>query len=564
MIKSISITNFKGIKDSVTIDFKPITLLFGPNSAGKSTIMQSLLLFYEILTYQDCDVHKSSIAPTVLDLGGYDNYVYNKDKSLSTNLRIGFNLPEDGLIEYEHRDLQSPDEYYKQYQKIGNSISNACLELSIAWSVELGRPIIQSYTIYDGEELLTSIKYNTKESYIFLVNIDNSSIVKLYDKEELAKIKDYLTIKEEYNNLVLSGSYLTYIRQDDGLSVLINRGIPFWGYPLYQLDYFNDGPDLVSDGLLNMLADLTVSFGEILVNNLKNLIHIGPIREIPERIFEPYRSQSFERWVSGIASWDAIANGWVNIERVNYWLHKVGINYRIDKTDVYELSPQNIESIMSKNKGNLFNKISDVFDNYIGEQAIYAQSFNEAIASIFKIFNEYDDSLLKTIKEFSLRQKIGLVDEDKNITLSPHDVGVGISQVFPVIVASLLGWRTFLSVEQPELHIHPAMQVELADLFIEQINIHESKTFFIETHSEHLILRLLRRIEENSIVVNQQIANQDSGYKMDHNKLSVYWCNNMPDGQEITPLPIDETGEFTRKWPKGFFEERAEELFAND
>ena len=556
MIKSISITNFKGIKETITIDLKPITLLFGPNSAGKSTILQSLLLFKEILTSKECDIYRSTTTPGILDLGGFENYIYNKDKSLTTVLQIGFDLPGDGLIEYSHTDIGdifNLPEYYKQYQSLGSSYNDLGLEIGINWNSELNRPVINSYTIQNDNEVITSIRYNTKESYVFFVNLDNKILQNIYPSDELDKVKEYLQITHQDSGVILHGSFLTSIRQNDGFSVTVNKGIPYWGYSLYPMDFFNEGPDLVQDGLLNILADLTVSVGEILQNKLSTLIHVGPIREIPDRKFTPYSTHMFERWSNGLAAWDALYNNWVSIDKVNDWLNKIGINNKIEKRDVYELTPEAINSIMSQSKGKVFNKISDIFDRYIGSQAILADSFNETISSIYKIFDEYDSNILKNIREYPKKQQINLIDRDKNIELSPHDVGVGISQVLPIIIGSLMGARTFLSVEQPELHIHPAFQVELADLFIDQNNRFPDKIFLIETHSEHIILRLLKRIRES-------MKDEHGDLRFSPDQLSIYFCLNNISGQSIKKLEVDARGRFISKWPHGFFEERINEV----
>ena len=54
------------------------------------------------------------------------------------------------------------------------------------------------------------------------------------------------------------------------------------------------------------------------------------------------------------------------------------------------------------------------------------------------------------------------------------------------------------AVEQPELHVHPAVQVALGDVFIDGIK-NRNRTMLIETHSEHLLLRLLRRVRETNV-----------------------------------------------------------------
>lgn len=76
------------------------------------------------------------------------------------------------------------------------------------------------------------------------------------------------------------------------------------------------------------------------------------------------------------------------------------------------------------------------------------------------------------------------------------NVGFGFSQVLPVIVESVLASKgSLVIIEQPELHLHPRAQAEIADLFISTCQDNENR-FLIETHSEHILLRLRRRIAE--------------------------------------------------------------------
>jgi AAA15 family ATPase/GTPase len=78
-IKAITIENFKGISDTVRIEFKPITLLFGPNSGGKSSIIQALHYIREVLEFRRLDVDKTTAGGDFIDLGGFDNFVHNHD-----------------------------------------------------------------------------------------------------------------------------------------------------------------------------------------------------------------------------------------------------------------------------------------------------------------------------------------------------------------------------------------------------------------------------------------------------------------------------------------------------
>jgi predicted ATPase len=99
------------------------------------------------------------------------------------------------------------------------------------------------------------------------------------------------------------------------------------------------------------------------------------------------------------------------------------------------------------------------------------------------------------LKEAPKSAEIKLVEMRSGLRLDPSDVGVGISQVLPIVVGAVLPGGSVVAIEQPELHIHPAMQVALGDLFIEGAT-KRGMSFLIETHSEHLILRLMRRIRE--------------------------------------------------------------------
>lgn len=97
------------------------------------------------------------------------------------------------------------------------------------------------------------------------------------------------------------------------------------------------------------------------------------------------------------------------------------------------------------------------------------------------------------------------------------------------------------------------MQTELGDLLITQS---KDRQFLIETHSEHLILRLLRRIRETT---EGKLPEGAPSYQPE--SLRVLHVDS-PDGRVVVkPLQVDPTGEFIDRWPHGFFAERAEELF---
>lgn len=155
----------------------------------------------------------------------------------------------------------------------------------------------------------------------------------------------------------------------------------------------------------------------------------------------------------------------------------------------------------------------------------------------------------------------------------PTSIGVGLSQIVPVIYHCLAQQPNrqfaskFLTIEQPELHLHPKAQTRLGDLFVTCFGEGEASLghsdnhvldhqVIIETHSEHLLLRILRRIRETTNMENpREIPN------LSPDSIAVYYFTETSEGIKANRLRINEQGEFIDPWPDGFFEERIEELF---
>lgn len=117
------------------------------------------------------------------------------------------------------------------------------------------------------------------------------------------------------------------------------------------------------------------------------------------------------------------------------------------------------------------------------------------------------------------------------------DVGFGVSQVLPVIAAvATAPQHSTVLVEQPELHLHPDAQGRLADVLVGLLSSRKTSTV-AETHSEHILLRVLRRVAEGTV---------------DPDDVSVV----VVDDGEVRNLGIDALGRLTNgSLPAGFFEE---------
>ena len=158
------------------------------------------------------------------------------------------------------------------------------------------------------------------------------------------------------------------------------------------------------------------------------------------------------------------------------------------------------------------------------------------------------------------------IDQRNNTRASIKDVGFGFSQVLPVVVKTRAGFFKNILIEQPELHLHPAMQAELGDLFIRgakevekplgvDVNMQKYNNFILETHSEHLILRLLRRVRETT---DGELP--DNTPPITPDDIAVLYIEPGENGAEVTHIPVTSDGEFAKPWPQGFFPERFKEL----
>ena len=139
--------------------------------------------------------------------------------------------------------------------------------------------------------------------------------------------------------------------------------------------------------------------------------------------------------------------------------------------------------------------------------------------------------------------------------LAFDEVGSGIGYVLPALISSHSSEKIVV-LQQPELHLHPALQAALTDVLIEALG-DNNKKIICETHSEHMILRALRRVRQTTAgkLIDQQLALSSDDVMVN------YFEPKIGGGTKIYPLRVSEDGDFVDRWPHGFFSERDQELF---
>lgn len=670
MITSMSIENFKGIQDRVKLDFRPITLLFGANSAGKSTLFHSLLLAYELLARGNRNPDKTAFGGNLVDLGGFLNFVHQHDLSKSVRLRFELDLGSvafdrewplaEKLINLRGSELDA--------STIGDDIFEASVEIDLSWDWHEHVPFVSRYAVeLDGQPFATMT--DDRKSRLFsgstpelrvarrhpvwelpsgmedLVGLldllvpgfptqtermfHEAETFSVFDLQRLidecgevqetsflphaaAAMEDFLfddaeqAFYDDYvdddgpnaEDVAWTGPVKTcpeidrlLARQDVSIGVFQTTDFEGYGFRafLYRTadgavgcaagQFENDDDECIvdmarwcsenritwglasrtdfvaklksTDALPNfhrlldfeltldehdteslgdsregmadlhflrgILSRLILVPGRALAETLGRLRYLGPLRETVSRNYAAPRTPEPSRWACGLGAWDRLDSGSDQfLDEVSRWLGDE------DKL--------NAGCSIERRRSVIFDAMDPIIRKMISGNA----------------FDDVEPDWKLDPSSISYVHRVVIVG-NSGIELHPHEVGIGISQIVPVIVAALDGEHGMLTIEQPELHVHPRLQAAMGDLFIEAIAT-KNHRFIIETHSEHLILRLLRRIRETEAgkaPENRQLRTDDLG---------IYYLKQEGGTTRESRIDVDVKGEFIQPWPDDFFE----------
>ncbi len=173
-------------------------------------------------------------------------------------------------------------------------------------------------------------------------------------------------------------------------------------------------------------------------------------------------------------------------------------------------------------------------------KGVKSLSLEEIVAKWLKELKLINDFKVQEISSGSNLFRVLVKKNHSSPEVLITDVGFGVSQILPVIVLCFYAPPgSTIILEQPEIHLHPFVQTGLADVLIDAIK-KRNVQIILESHSEHLLMRLMRRIAE-------------ADNEFTKNDVAMYFCENLNEGESsIKALDIDLYGSILN-WPKGFF-----------
>ena len=592
------VANFKSIYDKVELDLAPLTLLVGPNSSGKSTIVQSILLLAQTLASRRSEA-ELILNGELIRLGVLNDLMHVRRGSQQARfkqkpyLEIGFELqPTDQrttssrMIDYrptrikanvkfanrrvttDHAEERQPavvrfdlDVELIPTEEGGKQASQGWLRVTLRrGSAGIPRILMDQEQVSPSE---LSLRPYMRGDYVGALPggrlrrpIRISSSQTQYLGRPGRQIAELVPIGAQlhhflpnrlvayYNNQEVKfrnyiDEFLAYIgerRREAPLSEAAqSEFVDFINTYLGQTDRFRISPsefrDRLEQGRLEDRRRLLYALSELSDKWLQKRLNESEsdLNVVTVAVPEPFDTTI--DLISNFFSRDIKYLGPLREEpRLIYALPSSG-----DPTDI-GLKGEYTAAVLDANR----NVQVSYWDPRIGDLAK---------ASLIEAVNHWLRHLgLADSVETEEAGKLGhlLAIEEVNIPkyLDLTNVGVGVSQVLPILVSGLLAKEgAVLIYEQPEIHLHPKLQAEIADFFLGLI--HCQKRCIVETHSEYTVNRIRRRLAE---------AQSDDILS----KVRLFFSEKIDSVSRFREVTVNKYGAIT-DWPRGFFDQAQQE-----
>ncbi|WP_312158383.1 AAA family ATPase [Pantoea piersonii] len=536
MLVKFSGSNYKAF-ESFDLDLKPLTILLGANSCGKSAILNSFLMLAQSIDSASRTETPFRLNGSRVGMGESLNIV--KDKNPNNTLSFTFELDDQTSI-----------------KALVDTAKKECIEVHLAYS----RFIFQSFR---RERLLNDKAYsilNELEDFYYGNDSFNNKQLKKISSKICSLIRFYRANKDIINSKTkISTSKaiqnfvenVSYQRINDCLVGLLT--IPLSKLAAQKIDFtfsYSRKKDCLKISTANMYNKVGERIISLKVDRSSEVTITSDI--IDNDLLK--RSKKDLAYFIDLTSLISFNNEIsIRASPITYF------SETINPVAIYlsKVLSASMKELKSSFNGVNINHVSPLraFPQryYLLDKAIYHNQLNALdgteLAEVLKNNENIKDSINELLAEFNLAVEVERVNDvihkitvnQNAVNLELTDVGFGISQVLPILVqAHLSPPHSITIIEQPEIHLHPKMQAWLTDALI-KIALSSSKKFIIETHSDALVRRIRLRIVDDESPLSE---NDLSMYYLERDKL-----NNRTSMRKI---PVSPDGDIT--WPSEFMD----------
>ena len=554
--RALGLGNFKAFAETQNVPIRPITLIFGANSSGKSSVLHGLLLARHALDSGELDVSRTEIGGDSVDLGGFRQYLHRRDMSRRVEWAAELNA---GALRGQARRLLGREKAVKVTVSFGLPLDDHGQPLPnerpwlISYEVESGgRVVVRLSRRPDGTMHVDRLDRETLQPLIEGVVTINTTTERIADETEMVALQKAVEGDVIPNLRFAAQGFLPGHLLGEQYSVSAQSQL----MPIPKADRLQILVDAAKLFIPRAIGELILGVNEALRVQLARIRYLGPLRSFPPRHLA-FSDDRGRNWLAGGGyAWDTVRTNEAVRTAVNSWLGSDVLSTR------YQLRIRTLgamdaieQPLADAIEGLPIEQVSEgsppgtdsAGHEYDGESPGFGIKNPQAEAQqmlkmlLDRVGEKYDELVL--------------LDLRSNTPVTHRDVGIGISQVLPVLVHAYADEGKIVAIEQPEIHLHPALQAELGDVFIESALGERKNTFLLETHSEHLILRILRRVRETT---EKRLPEGMEPIKPED--ISVIYVEPTPNGSIVKHLTVTPDGDFAEPWPGGFFAERLEDL----
>jgi len=588
-LTAFRIANFKAFAAAQRVPLRPITLVYGANSAGKSSILHALALAHHAVETGELDTQRTQIGGESIDLGGFRQYVHRRNRD--RQVELAFEV-DPGRLAGRVAELLRSARHVVVELAIGAGFTSDQLTLfgdrARALSPRGGARVERFSLEVDGAPLL--VMSARAGGLLRLDRFDHThpvfrelflGLLMLATTTQRVEEEDYSALGDVLNALVphisaRADGFFPRIQEEPGTS----ESESLRPEELVPVSRGRRKEDLARAARLffpRALRDLVGGLGAALEGEIRRLRYLGPLRSYPPRhlVFSQHHDPNW--FAGGGYAWDIVRTREDVRRRVNAWLGDPGrlkTPYEIEVRDLLPASaiagelPAKFEAALHDMAAALLvrlggrerfelSTLAERLSEIEQEPSDVIPELEELVSGVIdieEISGHWAEEMVASRPE--TLQDLVLLDKRSGTPVSHRDVGIGVSQVLPVLVAAYGSKEKLLAIEQPEIHLHPALQAELGDLFLDAAVTDAGNTLLVETHSEHMLLRVMRRMRET---FEGRLPDGVPAVRPEH--IMILFVE--PDGAKsiVREMPLNERGELVKAWPGGFFEEGLREVF---